>query len=131
MKIASRNVNGIRSVLSKGFLDRVQQTQPEIICLQEVKAFAHQVLPQLQTQLEDYEVIWHQGTRPGYSGTAIFYRPQLKRQERERDSESQRQGNEHLQQLEQALSQDGRFTRLNLQLQDKKIALLNFYFPNG
>ena len=39
MKIISRNVNGIRAVLQKGFLDFVKQENPDILCLQEVKAF--------------------------------------------------------------------------------------------
>ena len=38
MKIISYNVNGIRSAISKGFLEWIQQANPDIICLQEIKA---------------------------------------------------------------------------------------------
>ena len=39
MKIISRNVNGIRAVLQKGFLDFIKQENPDILCLQELKDF--------------------------------------------------------------------------------------------
>ena len=74
MKIASRNVNGIRAILSKGFFDRIKIITPDIICLQEVKALATQIPPELRFFLPDYEYMWHQGTKPGYAGTAILYR---------------------------------------------------------
>jgi len=64
MKISSRNVNGIRAVLNKGFLDRVKQDQADIICLQEVKAFETQIPPEVRFFLADYQYLWHQGTRP-------------------------------------------------------------------
>ena len=37
MKIISYNVNGIRSAISKGFIDWLQQANPDVICLQEIK----------------------------------------------------------------------------------------------
>ena len=43
MKIISWNVNGIRAVLKKGFLDFIEQQNPDIICLQETKASPEQV----------------------------------------------------------------------------------------
>ena len=38
MKIASYNVNGIRAALKKGFIDWLKATNPDVICLQEIKA---------------------------------------------------------------------------------------------
>ena len=38
MKLYSWNVNGIRAAERKGFLDWLDQTQPDILCLQETKA---------------------------------------------------------------------------------------------
>ncbi len=144
MKIASRNVNGIRSVISKGFYDRVKNTDPDIICLQEVKAFAHQILPELKFHLVDYDFIWHQGTRAGYSGTAIFYRknreitidesPNLPNKEITQGPslrDATPDTSSSTSQLEKKLSVDGRFTQLNFTFNEKKIALLNLYFPNG
>src|SRR3989344_5604364 len=68
-KLISWNVNGIRSVLSKGFHDFVQKENPDIICLQEIKANKEQV----DLQLPQYpHHLWHSAKKPGYSGTAIF-----------------------------------------------------------
>ena len=70
MKILSRNVNGIRSVIKKWFVDTIQQLDPDVIALQETKAFDHQCPPELH-QLW-YNICRHAGTRPGYAGTAIL-----------------------------------------------------------
>ena len=43
MKIVSRNVNGLRAVCKKGFLERLQKENPDILCLQEVKSFEDQM----------------------------------------------------------------------------------------
>ena len=38
MKIISYNVNGIRAALKKGFIDWLKSANPDVICLQEIKA---------------------------------------------------------------------------------------------
>ena len=43
MKIISYNVNGIRAAMRKGFIDWLKQADPDIICLQEIKAMKEQV----------------------------------------------------------------------------------------
>ena len=43
MKIISYNVNGIRAALKKGFLDWLQQANPDVICIQEIKAQKNQI----------------------------------------------------------------------------------------
>jgi len=69
MKIISWNVNGIRAVLKKGFLDFINTENPDIICLQETKAHKEQV----DITLDDYpHKFWNSATKKGYSGTAIF-----------------------------------------------------------
>ncbi|HOR45893.1 MAG TPA: endonuclease/exonuclease/phosphatase family protein, partial [Spirochaetota bacterium] len=69
MKIVSWNVNGIRSIIGKGFYDFVEETDPDIICLQEIKANEDQV----QLSLDKYpHRIWNSAEKKGYSGTAIF-----------------------------------------------------------
>ncbi len=70
MKLISWNVNGIRSVLKKGFLDFLKTEKPDILCLQEVKARSEQV----DLQIPGYQVYWNAAKRPGYSGTAILTR---------------------------------------------------------
>ncbi len=77
MKITSRNVNGIRAVMKKGFLDWLAQDNSDILCLQETKAFEHQIPAEMKYVLNDYNYIWHIGERPGYAGTAIFSKKDL------------------------------------------------------
>tara|TARA_B000000557_G_scaffold264062_1_gene268352 strand:- start:1898 stop:2656 length:759 start_codon:yes stop_codon:yes gene_type:complete len=69
MKIISWNVNGIRAVLKKGFLDFINDFNPDIICIQETKAHPEQV----DLDLDNYKYkYWNSATKKGYSGTAIF-----------------------------------------------------------
>lgn len=68
MKLVSWNVNGIRSILGKGFLDFVAQEDPDILCLQEVKAMAEQV----ELPLPQYKTYWNSAEKKGYSGTTIL-----------------------------------------------------------
>jgi exodeoxyribonuclease III len=70
MKLVTWNVNGIRSILQKGFLDFVVQEQPDVICLQEIKAHPEQV----GLELNGYHQYWNPAEKKGYSGTAIFSR---------------------------------------------------------
>ncbi|MGX7099144.1 exodeoxyribonuclease III [Globicatella sanguinis] len=73
MKLASWNVNGIRSVLNKGALQSyLEESNPDIICLQETKAQEDQVDFDF-SELGYYEY-WNSAVRKGYSGTAIFTR---------------------------------------------------------
>ena len=68
MKFVSWNVNGIRSVLGKGFHDFLAEAQADIVCLQETKAREDQV----GATFEGYKAYWNSAEKPGYSGTAIF-----------------------------------------------------------
>lgn len=68
LKIISWNVNGIRAVLKKGFLEFVKKHDPDILCLQETKAERGQV----ELDLPQYEEYWNSAERKGYAGTAIF-----------------------------------------------------------
>lgn len=68
MKIISWNVNGIRAAIKKGLLEFIEQTAPEVLCIQETKARPEQV----DFLLPDYWQYWNAAERPGYSGTAIF-----------------------------------------------------------
>lgn len=69
MKIISWNVNGIRAVLKKGFLDFVKKENPDILCIQETKAHPDQV----DSMLKNYpHHFWNSASKKGYSGTAIF-----------------------------------------------------------
>lgn len=69
MKIISWNVNGIRAVLKKGFLDFVDEHNPDVLCIQETKAHPEQVELDLKQYPYKY---WNSAEKKGYSGTAIF-----------------------------------------------------------
>lgn len=72
-KLLSWNVNGIRAIRGKGFLDWFYKESPDIICLQETKAH----LDQLDADLKEppgYHTCWNYPERKGYSGVAVFTR---------------------------------------------------------
>ena len=71
MRIFSWNVNGVRAIEKKGFLDWVDQIAPDILCIQETKAHFEQ-LPDTLKDIDGYHGYWHSGERKGYSGVATF-----------------------------------------------------------
>ena len=71
MKLFSWNVNGIRAVAKKGFLDWLNHEQPDILCLQETKAHEEQVPEELLKE-QGYHTFWHSAERAGYSGVATY-----------------------------------------------------------
>ena len=66
--IYSWNVNGLRAVINKGFLDWFKNTAPDILCLQETKISADQI----DLDLSGYYQYYSYATKKGYSGTAVF-----------------------------------------------------------
>ena len=68
MKIISWNVAGFRACLKKGFGDFFFSEEPDIICLQEVKAEKHQY----DFQPSGYQEYLFPAKRKGYSGTLIY-----------------------------------------------------------
>lgn len=71
MKLVSWNVNGLRAVLKKNFLEYLDQEMPDILCLQETKCAPEQVE---QLWPAGYTTYWNSAEKKGYSGTAIFTR---------------------------------------------------------
>lgn len=69
--IISYNVNGLRSAISKGFLDWIAQEQPDIIGLQEIKAQQEDIDLTPIEQL-GYHHYWHPAQKKGYSGVATL-----------------------------------------------------------
>lgn len=72
MKILSYNVNGIRAAINKGFLDWLKSANPDVLCLQEIKATPEQI------PLIDFEIVgypyhyWFPAQKKGYSGVAVL-----------------------------------------------------------
>ena len=69
--IISYNVNGIRSAISKGFWEWLEQESPDMICLQETKAHTADV-PLLELEALGYRHAFHAAEKKGYSGVATF-----------------------------------------------------------
>jgi exodeoxyribonuclease-3 len=69
MKLISWNVNGLRAVLKKNFLEFLTAEKPDILCLQETKCAPEQVE---QLWPRHYTAYWNSAQKKGYSGTAIF-----------------------------------------------------------
>lgn len=70
MKLVSWNVNGLRSILGKGFQNYLLETDADFVCLQEIKARPEQV----DHDFAGYHIFWNPAVKPGYSGTAILTR---------------------------------------------------------
>lgn len=71
MKIISYNVNGIRAAMKKDFLGWLKSENPDILCLQELKALPEQVDTSEFEEL-GYHLFWEPAQKKGYSGVAIF-----------------------------------------------------------
>ena len=69
MKLISWNVNGLRAVLRKSYLDYLESEQPDILCLQETKCTPDDVE---QLWPLSYTTYWNCAQKKGYSGVAIF-----------------------------------------------------------
>ncbi|GAA4337408.1 exodeoxyribonuclease III [Mucilaginibacter gynuensis] len=72
MKIITYNVNGIRSAMSKNWLEWLQATNADVVCLQEIKATPDVLTDLLLVEELGYQHYWFPAEKKGYSGTAIF-----------------------------------------------------------
>lgn len=73
MRIITLNVNGIRSAANKGFYEWLKHQHADVICLQELKAHAHQLEDPL-FHPNGYSFYPHYAEKKGYSGVAIYSR---------------------------------------------------------
>jgi len=106
------NVNGIRAIAKKGFIDWVKKSKGDIICLQETKAQPEQI-PDEVKKIKGYDSFWFSAQRKGYSGVGTYSKIKPVKT-------ISGFGNEHF-------DMEGRviFTEY------KKFVLANVYFPNG
>lgn len=77
MKLISWNVNGIRAILKKNFLNFISQEMPDVLCLQEIK-ISDKSIKEASFDFPNYQEYWHPAKRPGYSGTAILVKDGVK-----------------------------------------------------
>jgi len=78
MKIISYNVNGIRAAITKGFLDWLQVADPDVICLQEIKATQDQIPVDEITKVGYPFQYYYSAQKKGYSGVAILSKTEPK-----------------------------------------------------
>jgi exodeoxyribonuclease-3 len=111
IKLFSWNVNGLRAIYKKGFLDWVKKNEADIICLQETKAHEDQ-LPEELINPDKYTSYFSKPEKKGYSGVALYTRKQP-----DKLSYS----------LKKAFDSEGRYIKAEY----NKFTLYNVYFPNG
>ena len=78
MKIISYNVNGIRAAITKGFIEWLQQANPDIICLQEIKANEDQIPVEAIANAGYPYQYYFSAQKKGYSGVAILSKTEPK-----------------------------------------------------
>lgn len=71
LKVVSVNVNGIRSAHTKGLFTWLESINPDIICIQELKANVEDIPPEL-LNWNGYHTEFHSAQKKGYSGVAIM-----------------------------------------------------------
>jgi exodeoxyribonuclease-3 len=111
-RILSWNVNGIRAVWKKGFLDWITKDNPDILCLQETKAQEDQLGEEI-LKCNNYKSYFFSAVKKGYSGVAVYTRE---------EPLSVRSGFENT-----IFDSEGRV----LEVEYNDFVLFNVYFPNG
>ena len=76
MKIISYNVNGIRAEMKKGFIDWLVHEQPDVICVQEIKALQEQIDIEALEKIGYNYNYWFSAEKKGYSGVGIISKHQ-------------------------------------------------------
>lgn len=71
VRILSWNVNGIRALATRGFLDWLRRESPDILCLQETKATPEQLDDKVR-QPQSYYACWNCSQKKGWGGVATF-----------------------------------------------------------
>jgi exodeoxyribonuclease-3 len=74
-RIVSWNVNGIRAVYKKGFLDWFHRENADVVCIQETKAWAEQLVDELR-EPDGYSSYFAEAEKKGYSGVAVYTKRQ-------------------------------------------------------
>lgn len=112
LKLLSWNVNGLRAVMKKGFMEFLEEQKPDILGLQETKLQLDQIPKELH-ELNGYHLYWSCAKRKGYSGVALFTREKPKKVTYSIG--------------EDRFDHEGRVIRAEY----KNFVFFNVYFPNG
>ncbi len=111
MKLISWNVNGIRAVHNKGFVEWFTTESPDILCLQETKADLEQ-FPAAVFSLDSYKVFNSSAQKKGYSGVATISRKKFLDTKKMENPDFDNEGRVLIHELDDFF-------------------LVNCYFPNG
>ena len=77
LTLYSWNVNGLRAAQRKGFLNWLDETQPDILGIQETKCHPDQLDANLR-QPAGYTTYWAWAEKKGYSGVALYSKKEPK-----------------------------------------------------
>ncbi len=113
MKIISYNVNGIRAALNKGFIDWLVASDPDVVCLQEIKAMESQLDLSLFTAAGYHFNYWFSAQKKGYSGVAILCKKEP----------------DHIEFGTGIESMD--FEGRNIRVDYKTVSVMSMYLPSG
>jgi len=113
MKIISYNVNGIRAAITKGFLEWLQYANPDVICLQEIKATQDQIPIDEITKAGYPFQYYYSAQKKGYSGVAILSKIEPK-------NVVYGTGIEHMD-----------FEGRNIRVDFEQISIMSLYLPSG
>ena len=81
MKITTWNVAGLRALLKKNGWQRLQTIDPDVICLQEIKANQEQIAETDRAHFAPYHACWNPAEKKGYSGTLTLIKAQLAKEQ--------------------------------------------------
>ena len=115
-KLVSLNLNGIRSATSKGLEAWIEQTRPDCMGVQEVKAQAPDVAGKFE-QLAGLQGYFHYAEKKGYSGVGLYTRHAPS------DVVTGFDGGE--------FDAEGRYVELRFDTPQRKLSLISCYFPSG
>ncbi|WP_353178878.1 exodeoxyribonuclease III [Salinisphaera sp. T5B8] len=118
MRVMSFNANGIRAAQRKGFFEWMATQDPDVVCIQELKAQQHQLEGVAAFWPEGYHCFYEEATnRKGYSGVAIYSR-------REPDEIIRGMGHEEF-------DAEGRYIEARFKMPDGDLSIASLYAPSG
>jgi exodeoxyribonuclease III len=112
LRLLSWNVNGIRAVYKKGFLDWFKKENPDILCLQETKASEEQLADELKNP-PGYYSFFSSAEKKGYSGVAVYTKEKPLKVEKGFGIKK--------------FDNEGRILTIHYE----NFVLMNIYYPNG
>ena len=113
MKIISYNVNGIRAAVNKGFIDWLKSANPDVLCLQEIKALKEQLDLDIFAEAGYHYNYWFSAQKKGYSGVAVLSKTEPN----------------HIQYGTGIESMD--FEGRNIRVDFEGISIMSLYLPSG